>query len=48
MKEKELILKEILELKTKKTLTQSDKLKVQKLQQELDNLDYEKKDTKNL
>jgi hypothetical protein len=36
MKEKEQIQKEILELKTKKQQTQSDKLRIQKLQQQLD------------
>lgn len=36
MNEKEQIQKEILELKTKKQQTQSDKLRIQKLQQQLD------------
>jgi hypothetical protein len=36
MNKKEQIQKEILELKTKKVLTQSDKLRIQKLQQQLD------------
>jgi hypothetical protein len=39
MKEKEQIQKEILELKTKKQQTQSDKLRIQKLQQQLDSPD---------
>lgn len=39
MSKKEQIVKEILELKTKKTQTQSDKLRIQLLQQELDKLD---------
>lgn len=39
MSEKEQILKEILELKTKKTQSQSDKLRIQQLQQELDRFD---------
>lgn len=36
MNEKEQIQKEILELKTKKQQSQSDKLRIQKLQQQLD------------
>lgn len=36
MNEKQQIQKEILELKTKKQQTQSDKLRIQKLQQQLD------------
>lgn len=42
MNEKELIVKEILELKSKKVITQNDKLKIQLLQQELGRLDSEK------
>jgi hypothetical protein len=40
---KEEIIKEILELKSKKIITQKDKLKIQLLQQELGRLDNENK-----
>jgi hypothetical protein len=40
---KEEITKEILELKSKKIITQKDKLKIQLLQQELGKLDNENK-----
>ena len=40
---KEEITKEILELKSKKIITQKDKLKIQLLQQELGRLDNENK-----
>jgi len=39
---KEEIVKEILELKSKKVITQQDKLRIQLLQQELGGLDSEK------
>jgi hypothetical protein len=45
---KEKIIQEILELKTTKNITLDSKKKIQKLQQELDEIDHEKKDTKNL
>jgi hypothetical protein len=39
---------EILRLKLQKTQSTADKLRVQHLQQELDNIEYEKKNTKDL
>jgi hypothetical protein len=42
MNEKEKIVKEILELKTKKVITPKDKLRIQLLQQELGRFDNEK------
>jgi hypothetical protein len=42
MKEKEQIIKEILELKSKKVITPKDKLRIQLLQQELGRFDNEK------
>lgn len=43
---KEKIIQEIIKLKTEKTL--ESKSKIQKLQQELDNIEYEKQNKKNL
>jgi hypothetical protein len=45
-KRKEEIIQEIIKLKTQKTL--ESKNKIQKLQQELDNIDYEKQNKKDL
>jgi hypothetical protein len=45
---KEEITKEILGLKSKKVITQSDKLRIQLLQQELDKIDYENQNKKNI
>jgi hypothetical protein len=42
MSEKEKIVKEILELKSKKVITTKDKLRIQLLQQELGRFDGEK------
>lgn len=45
-KSKEQIIQEIIELKKDTTL--DNKIKIQKLQQELDNIEYEKQNQKNL
>ena len=45
---KEETIKEILELKSKKSISQSDKLRIQLLQQELDKIDYENQNKKNI
>lgn len=45
---KEEIIQEIIKLKTIKENTLENKSKIQRLQQELDKIEYEKKNTKNL
>lgn len=45
---KEEIIQEIIKLKTVKENTLENKSKIQRLQQELDKIEYEKKNTKNL
>ncbi len=45
---KEEIIQEIIKLKTTKENTLDNKSKIQRLQQELDKIEYEKKNTKDL